>query len=303
MGEVVNVDKLMEYIDEMFKGAEELLADGSYKDALVVHSQSIAAIESLEGLPLAADDIPRVIMKRSEVHYARAEILVGQELYRRAVSDCTLSIKYDPNNAKAYLKRIESLERLGSGENNGDCAVDIEIEKEALYKTDGIARDNESPDIRDKEMEADEKAAKLPVTNLGWAIRDCDTLMGKSMMNRNPDLLKKDELERKKLLLQAREKEYEDDFEQRVEEAQNKSIVLLREQFAEVIARNKLNKGQDEIAAEMAEYITRPDPKTGETRKNIDASTLGNIYNIDEDDAKIMLEWITKAIAMQQMLQ
>lgn len=303
MVESVNVDKLMDYIDDMFKGAGELLAEDNYKDALIVHQQSIAAIGSLEGLPLAADDIPRVITRRSEVHLARAEILVGQQLYRRAINDCTLAIKYDPNLAQAYLKRIESLEKLGSAENNGDCAVDIEVEKEALYKTDGIARDNESPDINDKEAEADRKAAKLPATNLGWAIRDCETLLGKTMMNRNPELLKKDELERKKMLLKAREQEYEDSFDQRVEEAQNRSILLLREQFEEVITRNGLSKGREEIAAEMAEYISRPDPKTGETRKNLNAEILGNIYGIDEDDAKIMLEWITKAIAMQQMLQ
>lgn len=60
----------------------------------------------------------------------------------------------------------------------------------------------------------------------------------------------------------------------------------LKEKFEEVVQRNELKKNE-ELATEIADLIMRKGGK-------ITAERVDNIYQIDEDDANILLKWIEK---------
>ncbi len=67
----------------------------------------------------------------------------------------------------------------------------------------------------------------------------------------------------------------------------------LRERFEEVTRRNGLH-GNDELADELAGFVCRPGGVTAEY--------VAKVYQIDDDDAEVLLEWVRKACAMRDEL-
>ena len=82
-------------------------------------------------------------------------------------------------------------------------------------------------------------------------------------------------------------------FDDRVEEAAHRGIEQLRERFEEVTRRNGLH-GNTELSAELAEMITRPG--------GVSVSHVANVYQIDDDDAETLIEWVSKACQMRDQL-
>ena len=97
----------------------------------------------------------------------------------------------------------------------------------------------------------------------------------------------REELQQKR---QAAEAEAEATFDDRLEEAAHKGLEQMRERFEEVTKRNGLH-GNAELSGELAEMIMRPG--------GVDASFVANVYQIDDDDAQILIDWISKAVQMR----
>ena len=91
----------------------------------------------------------------------------------------------------------------------------------------------------------------------------------------------------------AADKEAEETFEDRVEWAAHKGIEELRERFEEITKKYGLH-GNKELAAELSEMFMRPEGVT--------ASFVAAVYQLEEDDAQVMLEWTKKACAMRDEL-
>jgi len=85
----------------------------------------------------------------------------------------------------------------------------------------------------------------------------------------------------------------EETFEERAEEAAAKGLLELRERFEEVTARNGLH-GNSELATELADMVTRPGGVTVEY--------VANVFQISDEDADILLQWVRKACVMQDAL-
>lgn len=239
-GEVVNCDKLMEYVNEMRGGGSQLIKEKNFAEALVVYQQGLDAIAQCDGLPMLTSDVQRVCEAKSILHSNRAQVLMFQELHRRAVEDCSAAITVDPNNVKAWHRRATCYEKIGE---------------------------------------------------MKLAMDDVSHLLEPSVLAAGADSLQKESLEAWLARLRGKHEALAETFEDRVDAAQDRGIIELREQFEEVIARNKL-KGNDEIAAEMADLIDRHGGK-------MSAEMLAAVYSIDEDDADIMLRWMEKAALMQ----
>ena len=79
-------------------------------------------------------------------------------------------------------------------------------------------------------------------------------------------------------------------YEERMENTAAKSIEDLRLQFEEVTKRNGLH-GNSELAGELAEMITRPG--------GVSLQLVANTYQLDDDDAAVLLSWAQKACAMR----
>jgi tetratricopeptide (TPR) repeat protein len=75
-------------------------------------------------------------------------------------------------------------------------------------------------------------------------------------------------------------------FEERVEDAAAKGIEQLRVRFEEIIKRNGLH-GNKELSAELADMMTRPG--------GVSVQLLANVYQIDEEDAEVLVTWAQKA--------
>eukprot|EP00962_Isochrysis_galbana_P023968 scaffold7310_cov116-Isochrysis_galbana.AAC.8 len=85
----------------------------------------------------------------------------------------------------------------------------------------------------------------------------------------------------------------EETFEERAEEAAAKGLLELRERFEEVTARNGLH-GNSELATELADMVARPGGVTVEY--------VANVFQISDEDADILLQWVRKACVMQDAL-
>lgn len=91
----------------------------------------------------------------------------------------------------------------------------------------------------------------------------------------------------------AADAEAEETLEDRMEEATAKGVAELRERFEEITQRYGLH-GNKDLAAELAEMITRPEGVTPQF--------VAAVYQLDDDDAEVLLEWTRKACAMRDML-
>lgn len=242
-GMTVNVDHLLAYVDEMREAGSKLIKEDNLKDALTVYQQGIGAIEQTEELPMAGDDVVKVVQARSILHSNRAQIFMLQELYRRAIDECNEACKIDINNAKGLYRRATAYEKI-------------------------------------KEW------AK--------AIEDVKLLQGREMLSRNSEFLNAEQLKTWQKKLEEKLAEHDDTFEDRVEDAAARNLKDLREQFEEIVQKNGLKKNE-EIAAEIADMIQRD----GGT---MTAEKLSAVYQIDEDDADVMLRWLQKSVEIHTIL-
>lgn len=126
------------------------------------------------------------------------------------------------------------------------------------------------------------------------ALADVKAMQDKDMLNRNKEFLNPDSLQEWQAKLEQQCAEYDLDFDDRMEDAGARNLKELREQFEEVVKNNKL-KGNDEIAAEMAEMIERDGGR-------VTAEKLAAVYQLDEDDADVMLRWLEKSIEIHKVL-
>ena len=100
----------------------------------------------------------------------------------------------------------------------------------------------------------------------------------------------REELRQKRLAAEALAAET---FEERAEEAAAKGIKALREQFEEVTRRNGLH-GNTELAGELADMISRPG--------GVSVSHVANTYQLDDDDAEVLMRWAQAACRMRDEL-
>ena len=82
------------------------------------------------------------------------------------------------------------------------------------------------------------------------------------------------------------------DAANRAEQAAAKGVEELRYQFEMVTRRNGLRG--DELSSELADMITRPEGMT--------AQLLAATYQIDDDDAAVLLKWARAACQMRDEL-
>ena len=82
-------------------------------------------------------------------------------------------------------------------------------------------------------------------------------------------------------------------YEARVEEAAAKGMAELRERFEQVTKRNGLH-GNTELASELADMLTRPG--------GVSVSHVAATYQIDDDDAEVLMQWAQKACAIRDQI-
>ena len=82
-------------------------------------------------------------------------------------------------------------------------------------------------------------------------------------------------------------------FEERAEEAAAKGLTQLRERFEEVTRRNGLH-GNDELSTELAGMLTRDG--------GVSVEHVAATYQIDEEDALVLMQWAQKACVMRDAL-
>lgn len=101
-----------------------------------------------------------------------------------------------------------------------------------------------------------------------------------------------------KLRAELKEKRLEEDriaeetFEERAEQTAANGVEKLRNRFEEVTRRNGLRSA--ELSGELADMIIRPDGVT--------AQLLAATYQIDDDDADVLLKWAQAACKMRDEL-
>lgn len=100
----------------------------------------------------------------------------------------------------------------------------------------------------------------------------------------------RDELRQKQL---EEDRLAEETFEERAEDAAAKGLTELRLSFEEVTKRNGLH-GNTELASELADMLTRPG--------GVSVSHVANTYQIDDDDAEVLMSWAQKACIMRDKI-
>jgi len=88
--------------------------------------------------------------------------------------------------------------------------------------------------------------------------------------------------------LKTKQKEYDDTFDDRVEDINQCGLERKRALFEEIVSRNELRN--EDLAEEIGAYCTREDAS---------AKGLAAIYQIDEDDAAGLMDWIRISCAMK----
>lgn len=109
--------------------------------------------------------------------------------------------------------------------------------------------------------------------------------------------LSRAKLEEERAAIQAQRAEEariaEETLDDRMEDAAHKSIEAMRLRFEEVTRRNGLH-GNTELATELADMITRPG--------GVSVSHIANTYQIDDDDADILMQWAMKACEIRDTI-
>lgn len=200
---------------------------------------------------------------RSVLHSNRGQALIEQEWWRRAVKELSEAVQIDPSNAKALWRRYRCHRHLAGHES--DLA-----EVKVLWAA----------------AQADLEALSAPELQEAAG----PLLAGAGL---GPDQLEKT-LGEIRAKVAATEAQLADTFEERVEEQAYKGIEKLRERFEEVTRRNGLH-GNKELAGEIAALMTR---EGGDKSVQF----VANVYQIDEDDASILCEWIQTAMRMHDEL-
>jgi tetratricopeptide (TPR) repeat protein len=137
-----------------------------------------------------------------------------------------------------------------------------------------------------------------------WAAAEADleALVAPELLEAAAPLLRDaklgaEQLQAKRDELRARRLEAErvaaETFEDRVEDAAAQGLTELRKQFEEVTRRNGLH-GNSELAAELADMITRPG--------GVSVGHVAATYQIDDDDADVLMRWTQHACRMRDQL-
>jgi len=92
---------------------------------------------------------------------------------------------------------------------------------------------------------------------------------------------------------EAADKAAAEALEAKAKAAEDNALHELREKFEEVTRRNGLH-GNTELAAELADMVTRPGGVT--------AQFVAGVYQIDEEDAETLLAWVQQACLMKDAL-
>eukprot|EP00392_Amoebophrya_sp_AT5.2_P003602 g3607.t1 len=316
---VVNVDSLMAYVNEMLDGGRELFIAGEYKASENVYNQGLDAISQCEGLPIAVDDVPRVVMAKSLLSSFKAEIYIKQELYRRALPFCDTAAVADPNNGAAFLYRIaanhklkeytkalDDLQWLLRNEmihRNRDAVLEffasafcprVELserlsEDDACSSKDSVVTPGGEGSTADAVDSALTEAERTAVAAHLQRKEARQVKKGQEALDQSDAEKQEIDAENRALLrawgaaLLRKKRDWDNSFEERVEEAQFAGLKELKEQFDEIVERTGL-KRNEKLAEELADFIQQ--------EGNVSAEKLASVYGIDVDDAHTMLKWI-----------
>lgn len=224
--------------------------------------------------------------------------------YRRAIDECDSACTCDPNNGEGFLLRARCFETVK------EFAKAIE-DIDALSTPEMLSRNREAmsnffgsdPMVAILDTVTEQLAAEAApdvVEEGGAAVEEVITTAGAQELGISFEQEKEEKERNKKCLdewkkkLQQKKAARDETFEDRLEDSAAAGLKELRERFEEVCARNGL-KQNDEKAGELADLIQRE----GES---ISAERLAAIFQLDEDDADVMLAWIEKGIRIHQAL-
>lgn len=263
---VVNVAHLMAYVDEQREEGNAAFKKKRHAEALAAWQRALDACAQADGKPMLVEDVQTVLRVSSVLHSNRGQALIEQEWWRRAVKELSEAVRIDPSNAKALWRRYRCHRHLaGQVREESDLA-----EAKVLWAA----------------AQADLEALNAPELQEAAG----PLLAGAGL---GPEQLEQalEEIREKRAAI---ERELAATFEERIEEKAHKGIEQLRERFEEVTRRNGLH-GNKELSAEIADLMTR---EGGDKSVQF----VANVYQIDEDDAAIMCDWIQTAMRMHEEL-
>ena len=256
---VVNVEHLMEYVNEEKASGNTSFKAKRYSEALAAWQRCLDACAQCDGRPMRKDDLPLVLQTRALIHSNRGQAYVSMQFWRRAITELSYAINLNAlpasTLAKALWRRYKARRELAKRGEMAEWAL-AEADLDALFAE-----------------ELQEVAGPL---------------LKEAGLGPEQLIETREELRQKK---QDAEAKAADTFEERVEEAQHKGLEGMRLRFEEVTRRNGI-RGNEELASELAEMISRPGGVT--------AQHLAAVYSIDDDDAQVMLEWVQMAFKMRQ---
>jgi len=266
---VVNVAHLMAYVDEQREEGNAAFKKKRHAEALAAWQRALDACEQADGKPMRVEDVQTVLRVRSVLHSNRGQALIEQEWWRRAVKELSEALRIDPTNAKALWRRYKCHRHL-AGLANADGLSDHLAEAKDLWAA----------------AQADLEALSAPELQEAAG----PLLAGAGL---GPEQLEKtlEEIREKRAAIEV---ELEESFEDRVEMQAHKGIEQLRERFEEVTRRNGLH-GNKELSGEIADMLTR---EGGDKSVQF----VANVYQIEEDDAAILCDWIQTAMRMHDEL-
>lgn len=263
---MVNVAHLMAYVDEQREEGNAAFKKKRHAEALAAWQRALDACAQADGKPMLVEDVQTVLRVSSVLHSNRGQALIEQEWWRRAVKELSEAVRIDPSNAKALWRRYRCHRHLaGQVREESDLA-----EAKVLWAA----------------AQADLEALNAPELQEAAG----PLLAGAGL---GPEQLEQalEEIREKRAAI---ERELAATFEERIEEKAHKGIEQLRERFEEVTRRNGLH-GNKELSAEIADLMTR---EGGDKSVQF----VANVYQIDEDDAAIMCDWIQTAMRMHEEL-
>lgn len=263
---VVNVAHLMAYVDEQREEGNAAFKKKRHAEALAAWQRALDACAQADGKPMLVEDVQTVLRVSSVLHSNRGQALIEQEWWRRAVKELSEAVRIDPSNAKALWRRYRCHRHLaGQVREESDLA-----EAKVLWAA----------------AQADLEALNAPELQEAAGPLLAGAGLGPEQLEQTLE-----EIREKRAAI---ERELAATFEERIEEKAHKGIEQLRERFEEVTRRNGLH-GNKELSAEIADLMTR---EGGDKSVQF----VANVYQIDEDDAAIMCDWIQTAMRMHEEL-
>ena len=140
MGEAVNTEHLMAFVDEARGEGNQAYKAGKLSEALNAWQRGLDAIGQVidkDGqvkLPIAKRDVEVVLRARSTLHSNRGQALMSKEFWRRAIVDLSEAVKVDRLNAKALWRRYRchrALRHWAEAEADLEALLDSELQEAA----------------------------------------------------------------------------------------------------------------------------------------------------------------------------